>query len=355
MVGRHLHEDALDGWHNREALLERNDLLMLHALLVRVEHAVLGTLSGINRVYVAHSAMKWQDALADTITVAPDDLSRRLAEVFLAPPRARVEELEKLLAETLELVEGELPGIDLSTPRRLVRAHPARSRSAGRAGMKTLLLLRHAKSDWGDPDLPDQDRPLAPRGVRAGPRDPRPSRGGVRPELVLCSSARRTVETLALVRPGLVTAPDVRIEDDLYGASAASILTRLHRVDPPVRSVLVIGHNPGLEDLTAALAGDADEAALDQLGRKFPTGALAVLEISTEWAGARPGRRTPDPPRRPAPLGPPLDQAEAADDHQHHQAGDDEEPGQRSIGGGVGVVELVHVLQLGLRQLVAGR
>ena len=126
MVGRHLHEDALDGWHNREALLERNDLLMLHALLVRVEHAVLGTLSGINRVYVAHSAMKWQNALADTFTVAPDDLRRRLVEVFLAPPRAGVEELERLLAETLVLVEGELPGIDLSTPRRLLaRTRPA--------------------------------------------------------------------------------------------------------------------------------------------------------------------------------------------------------------------------------------
>ena len=150
--------------------------------------------------------------------------------------------------------------------------------------MRTLLLLRHAKSDWGDPGLPDHDRPLAPRGVRAGPRILAHLEAEARPDLVLCSSARRTRETLALVRPGLGDTPDVRIEDDLYGAPAAAILTRLHRVDPPVRSVLVIGHNPGLEDLTVALAGDADEAALEQLQRKFPTGALAVLDVSTGWA-----------------------------------------------------------------------
>ena len=151
------------------------------------------------------------------------------------------------------------------------------------------MLLRHAKSELGRP-RPARSRPAArPAGVRAGSRILAHLEAGARPELVLCSSARRTLETLALVRPGLGDGPEIRIEDDLYGASAASILTRLHAVDPPVRSVLVIGHNPGLEDLTAALAGDADEAALEQLRRKFPTGALAVLEVSTGWAALGPG------------------------------------------------------------------
>ena len=152
------------------------------------------------------------------------------------------------------------------------------------------MLLRHAKSDWGDPDLPDHDRPLAPRGVRAGLADPRPPRGGgpARAGALLVGPTHPWRPSRSCVRAS-ATGQTIRIEDDLYGASAASILTRLRGVDPPVRSVLVIGHNPGLEDLTAALAGDADEAALEQLRRKFPTGALAVLEVSTGWATLGPG------------------------------------------------------------------
>ena len=178
-----------------------------------------------------------------------------------------------------------------STCRRPVGSSPARGPLSIRRTCRHEDALAPAPCEigLGRPRLPDQDRPLAPRGVRAGPRILAHLEAEARPELVLCSSARRTRETLALVRPGLGDAPDVRIEDDLYGASAASILTRLHGVDSPVRSVLVIGHNPGLEDLTVALAGDADEAALEQLRRRFPTGVLAVLEVSTEWAALGPG------------------------------------------------------------------
>ena len=212
--------------------------------------------------------------------------------MFLAPPRAGVEEVERLLAETLDLVAGELPGIDLSTPRRLLAAHrgpPSIRRTDQTCRHEDALLLRHAKSDWGDPGLPDQDRPLAQRGVRAGPRSSPTSRRGPGPSWCsarrLGAPGRRSRSCVRAFGDG----PEIRIEDDLYGASAASILTRLRVVDGPVRSVLVIGHNPGLEDLTAALAGDADEAALEQLRTRFPTGALAVLEVSTGWAPLGPG------------------------------------------------------------------
>jgi phosphohistidine phosphatase len=150
---------------------------------------------------------------------------------------------------------------------------------------RTLLLLRHAKSSWADPALGDHDRPLAPRGERAARLIAAHLRAeGITPELVLCSSARRTRETLAALRTVLPDSTDVRIEDGLYGAGATAILTILRAVDPAVPSVMVIGHNPGLEDLALALAGDGEAAALHQLRAKYPTGALASLDVrASSW------------------------------------------------------------------------
>jgi phosphohistidine phosphatase len=150
---------------------------------------------------------------------------------------------------------------------------------------RTLLLLRHAKSSWSDSAISDHDRPLAPRGQRAAGLIAAHLRTEeIRPALVLCSSARRTRDTLAALRPALDETTDVRIEERLYGAGVTAIVALLRTVDPAVPSVMVIGHNPGLEDLALALAGDGNEAALSQLRTKFPTGALATLELrSSAW------------------------------------------------------------------------
>jgi phosphohistidine phosphatase len=154
--------------------------------------------------------------------------------------------------------------------------------------MSTLSLLRHAKSAWDDETLTDHERPLAPRGIRDAKRMAEHLRStGAQPELVLCSSAVRTRQTLDLVTPALGDAA-VLIEDELYGASAESLLERIRGVPESVRSVLVIGHNPGLEDLALGLASGGD--ALDDLRVKFPTCALATLDFGgTTWADARPG------------------------------------------------------------------
>ena len=151
---------------------------------------------------------------------------------------------------------------------------------------RTLLLLRHAKSSWNDPAVADHDRPLAPRGDRAARLVAEHLRSeGVHPALVLCSSARRTRDTLELIRPALAADADVRIEPDLYGADPDEILDLVRTVDESVPSVLVIGHNPGLEDLAFHLAGDGDEAALDELRTKFPTAALARFDLGpSTWA-----------------------------------------------------------------------
>ncbi len=157
--------------------------------------------------------------------------------------------------------------------------------------MRTLFLLRHAKSSWSDPSLTDRDRPLAPRGRRAANRIGRYAGShGIRPQLVLCSSARRARETLDLLRPAL--GPDVAVDfgDDLYGADTDHLLRRLRALGDDIESVLVVGHNPGVQDLAIRLAGDGEPIAVERLMAKFPTGALATLDLGiSTWAQLKPG------------------------------------------------------------------
>ncbi len=103
----------------------------------------------------------------------------------------------------------------------------------------------------------------------------------IEPELVLCSSAVRTRETLELIRPALGTST-VTVEDELYAASFDDLLARLRSLPDTVASVMLIGHNPGLEELALALASAG--ADLRRLEAKFPTAALATLTLAdTAW------------------------------------------------------------------------
>jgi phosphohistidine phosphatase len=144
--------------------------------------------------------------------------------------------------------------------------------------VKRLFLLRHAKSSWDEEGLADRDRPLAGRGRRAAKAMARHLKDEkIAPELVLCSPARRTRETLERIGPS----GEVRIEDDLYGASATGLLGRLQEVPDEVESVMLIGHNPAIEELALGLA--AGGARLEDMERKFPTGALATLTVPDSW------------------------------------------------------------------------
>ena len=146
---------------------------------------------------------------------------------------------------------------------------------------RRLLLLRHAKSSWDDPALADHDRPLAPRGRRAGKRMGAYLRDEqVEIALVLCSSATRARQTLERVDPP----GEVRIEASLYGASASELLERVRRVPDETESVMLIGHNPAIEDMTALLTDGVPLA-----GGKFPTGALATLTFTGSWRQLGPG------------------------------------------------------------------
>ena len=108
---------------------------------------------------------------------------------------------------------------------------------------------------------------------------------GIAPGLVLCSSSERTRETLA--RIGLPDDVEVRIEPDLYAAPAGELLAVLNRVPDDVDSVMVIAHNPGIQDVALQLAGDGAE--IHRVREKFPTGAVATLDFDGPWRELAPG------------------------------------------------------------------
>lgn len=158
--------------------------------------------------------------------------------------------------------------------------------------MPELLLLRHAKSDWKDKRLDDFDRPLAPRGRRAVPLMGRwLAERGLVPDFILCSTARRAVETLELLLTALASAPETSCLKTLYLAPPSRLLAVLRRLGPDRGRVLLVGHNPGLHHLAAALAGRSGGPAGRLLAEKFPTAALARFQVES-WAGLgrAPGR-----------------------------------------------------------------
>ncbi|WP_410562150.1 SixA phosphatase family protein [Amycolatopsis sp. cmx-4-61] len=151
-----------------------------------------------------------------------------------------------------------------------------------------LIVVRHAKSDWSD-DLPDHERPLAPRGLRDAPRLGRwLAEEGHVPERVVCSTARRTRETWARVSGELPSPPLVEYDDDLYGADVPELLTAARRTPSGVTTLALVAHEPGVSDVTLHLAGLGEETR--QVQTKFPTGAAAVLATTDPWDALRSAR-----------------------------------------------------------------
>lgn len=157
--------------------------------------------------------------------------------------------------------------------------------------MKTLTLMRHAKSSWNDGSLADRDRPLNARGRRAAPAMARwMADHDLVPDRVLCSPAVRTRETWALAAPHLGE-PPADFPEELYGAPADRMLDVVRRDGGGAGRLLVVGHNPGLEALAAALAGSGSEEEMDRMAAKFPTAALAVFRFDADaWDGIHVGR-----------------------------------------------------------------
>ncbi len=155
--------------------------------------------------------------------------------------------------------------------------------------MRTLYLMRHAKSSWHDPTLEDYDRPLNPRGLRAAPLvGAHMEACGYRPDVILCSSARRTLETLSLIKPYVGLTVPTHIEDGLYLADAGTLIGRVQEITGGHVAALVIGHNAGLEDCLTLLADpQASETAVPAA---MPTASLAALTFTVDdWAGVAEG------------------------------------------------------------------
>jgi phosphohistidine phosphatase len=151
------------------------------------------------------------------------------------------------------------------------------------AEQRTLILLRHAKSDYPS-GVADHARPLAKRGIReAGLAGDWLRSHAPAVDQVLCSTAARTRETLE--RTG-ISAP-VRYLDELYDAMPGSVIATINTVGDDVQALLVIGHEPAMSSVALGLAGSArtDAAVAQQISEKFPTSGMAVLNVSGSWAG----------------------------------------------------------------------
>ena len=150
--------------------------------------------------------------------------------------------------------------------------------------MHRLHLLRHAKSSWKE-DVEDRERRLNRRGREAARLVGRylPATIGAL-DLVLCSSAVRTRETMDLVLTDYRVQPRGIIEDELYAASAKKLMERLRQLDEADRNVLLVGHNPGLYELAIILADANSPDARELASGKFPTAARASFEIPHRWS-----------------------------------------------------------------------
>ncbi len=162
----------------------------------------------------------------------------------------------------------------------------------GNAGTnRRIILMRHAKSAWTDAGLRDFDRPLAPRGARAATlMGAWLKERNILPGMVLCSASRRTVETWDRVSDVLRVQIPVTFDRDIYLKSDQVLLDRLKRADDTYSSVMMIGHHSGIDTLALRLAGSGPKADLARIAAKFPTAAVAVIDLKAKsWSALTDG------------------------------------------------------------------
>jgi phosphohistidine phosphatase len=156
--------------------------------------------------------------------------------------------------------------------------------------MKRLTILRHAKSSWDDANIDDFNRPLNGRGWKAARRMGRELKHrGMHFDLVLASPAARVRETIDGVEEKYDFHAPIQFEPRMYGASTAVLLSLVHALSEKVHAPLLVGHNPGLERLLVELTGKDEDGLRQRVLGKYPTGALAVMELSAgRWKDVAP-------------------------------------------------------------------
>jgi phosphohistidine phosphatase len=146
--------------------------------------------------------------------------------------------------------------------------------------MRRLILFRHAKSDWSEVGRADHDRALSARGRRAaGPMGAWIAGRGFRPDLVLCSTAARARATWSLAKTAFSPQPPTSLREELYEAAVEAVADAVRSVPADVQTLLLVGHNPGFEGFVGWAAGSGDPEARRLLSVKFPTAAIAVLDL----------------------------------------------------------------------------
>ena len=157
--------------------------------------------------------------------------------------------------------------------------------------MPTLVLLRHAKSAW-PPGVPDEERPLNPRGRRDAPVAGAVLAAGPPIDLALVSPAQRTRETFHLVTSAMETIPPHRFDERVYEADVTDLLIAISQVPDDVSRLLIVGHNPGTEMLAFWLAADSATPDYLEMSTKFPTSALAEIDLPRPWSDIHQARGT---------------------------------------------------------------
>lgn len=148
--------------------------------------------------------------------------------------------------------------------------------------MKTLFILRHAKSSWGDPELADFDRPLNERGNVAAPFMGKLMRdNGFSPDIILSSPAERAKQTALLVKDAGELTAEIRFDERIYEASPQTLKKVVSELDPKKKSAMLVGHNPGMEGFIKYLTNSI---------QPMPTAALAIVELKIKtWQGVESG------------------------------------------------------------------
>ncbi len=158
--------------------------------------------------------------------------------------------------------------------------------------MLTLKLFRHAKSSWELGNLDDRERPLNARGLAAAPvmgaflRE-----AGLKPDLVLCSTAVRTRQTWELAHAGWQPEPKTKYENGLYLADPFDLLARVRKVPRTVKHLMIVGHNPGMQILAVELIGEGDPELIAAISSKLPTAGIVTLTFDAKaWTDVAPGQ-----------------------------------------------------------------
>jgi phosphohistidine phosphatase len=158
------------------------------------------------------------------------------------------------------------------------------------SAMRRLMLLRHAKSDWSEPGVSDHDRPLNPRGQESAPKvGAYMARHGLVPDQVVCSTAVRARETWEELATEFKDHPLTVYDERLYNARIETILGLVRETKDRVKSLLLVGHNPGLHELAGLLIASGDLTHRARLREKLPTAGLVVIDFAVEeWTRLHP-------------------------------------------------------------------